>query len=89
LKQLAAIFTRPANLALADQAERIDIAVTSANFFSVFGTEALQGRLFIPDDEQAGHTAVAVVSHNLWQRRFGSDPQLMERASLSMAGLTA
>ena len=76
-EQLAAIFTRPANLALSDQAERIDIAVTSANFFSVFGTEALQGRLFIPDDEQAGHPAVAVVSHNLWQRRFGSDPQFV------------
>ena len=52
-EQLAAILTRPANLALSDQAERIDIAVTSANFFSVFGTEAMQGRLFIPDDEQA------------------------------------
>jgi putative ABC transport system permease protein len=78
-EHLAAIFTRPANLALSDQAERIDIAVTSANFFSVFGTEPIQGRLFIPDDEQAGHAAIAVVSHQLWQRRFGSDPQLVGR----------
>src|SRR2546430_4558332 len=76
-EQLAAIFTRPANLSLSDQAERIDIAVTSANFFSVLGTQALHGRLFIPDDEYAGHAAVAVISHNLWQRRFGSDPQFV------------
>ena len=76
-EQLAAILERPANLASTDQAERIEIAVTSANFFSVFGTRALHGRLFIPEDEQAGHPSVAIVSHNLWQRRFGGDPQLI------------
>jgi putative ABC transport system permease protein len=86
-EHLAAIFTRPANLALSDQAERIDIAVTSANFFSVFGAEALHGRLFIPDDEQAGHPAVAIVSHNLWQRRFGSDPQLVGK-TITLDGRT-
>jgi putative ABC transport system permease protein len=72
-EQLAAILTRPANLALADQAERIDLAMTSANFFSVFGTEPARGRFFIPTDEQAGHAPVVVISHALWQRRFGGD----------------
>src|SRR6202795_1732329 len=54
-EQLAAILTRPANLALADQAERINLAMTSANFFTVFGTEPERGRFFIASDEQAGH----------------------------------
>lgn len=76
-EQLAAILTRPANLALADQAERIDLAMTSANFFSVFGTEPEQGRFFINSDEQPGHLAVVVISHGLWQRRFSSDPALV------------
>jgi putative ABC transport system permease protein len=76
-EQLAAILTRPANLALADTAERIDLAMTSANFFSVFGAEPQQGRLFIPADEQAGHAPVVVVSHGLWQRRFGGDASLV------------
>lgn len=76
-EQLAAILTRPANLALADQAERIDLAMTSANFFSVFGTEPERGRLFIPSDEQAGHVPIVVVSHGLWQRRFGGDASLV------------
>ena len=76
-EQLAAILTRPANLALTDQAERIDLAMTSANFFSVFGTEPEHGRLFIPTDEQAGHAPVVVVSHGLWQRRFGGDAALV------------
>ncbi|HEV2885144.1 MAG TPA: ABC transporter permease [Pyrinomonadaceae bacterium] len=76
-EHLAAILTRPTNLALADQAERIDLAMTSANFFSVFGVEPVQGRFFIPADEQAGHAQVVVVSHGLWQRRFASDPSLV------------
>ena len=41
-EQLAAILTRPANLATGDQAERVDLAMASANFFSVFGTEAIR-----------------------------------------------
>jgi putative ABC transport system permease protein len=76
-EQLAAILTRPANLALADQAERLDLAMTSANFFSVFGTEPKLGRFFIASDEQAGHAPVVVVSHALWQRRFGGDASLV------------
>ena len=33
--------------------------------------------MFIPQDEQAGHEPVVVVSNALWQRRFGSDPSLV------------
>ena len=74
---LAAIRQSPVNLALADQAERVELAQTSANFFEVFGLTPTYGRLFIPQDEQAGHQPVAVVSYALWQRRFGADPSLV------------
>jgi predicted permease len=92
-EQLAAILTRPANLALADQAERIDLAMTSANFFSVFGTMPERGRFFIPSDEQAGHAPVVVVSHSLWQRRFNGDnslvgkPITLDGASYTVVGI--
>ena len=76
-EHLAAIKTTTANLALSDQAERIDLAQTNANFFDVFGITPEYGRLFIPADEQAGHAPVVVVSHSLWQRRFGGDPSLV------------
>jgi putative ABC transport system permease protein len=74
-ENLSAIKTSSVNLTLADQAERVDIAQTSANFFNVFGVEPRLGRLFIPDDEVAGHAPIAVLSYALWQRRFASDPQ--------------
>jgi putative ABC transport system permease protein len=76
-EHLAAIKTTTSNLALSDQAERLDLAQTNANFFDVFGVTPQYGRFFIPQDEQAGHDAVVVVSNTLWQRRFGSDPSLV------------
>ena len=79
-EQLAAILTRPANLALADQAERVDLAMTSANFFSVLGIEATLGRVFIPADEEAGHAPVVILSHELWQGRFAGDASLVGKS---------
>src|ERR1700752_1274451 len=73
-EHLAAIKTATKNLALSDSAERIELAQTNANFFDVFGIKPQYGRLFIPQDEQAGHEPVVVLSNALWQRRFGSDP---------------
>lgn len=76
-EQLAAIKTTTTNIALADHAERIDLAQTSANFFDVFGITPQYGRFFIPQDEQAGHEPIVVLSHALWARRFGSDPAIV------------
>lgn len=76
-EQLAAIKSTTANLALAQEAERIELAVASANFFTIFGTEAQHGRLFVPDDEKAGHAPIVVLSHTLWERRFGADPSIV------------
>src|SRR5688572_947398 len=71
-EHLAAILTRTSNLAGASEAERINLAMTSANFFEVFGVRPQQGRLFAPEDEQAGHAPIVVISDALWQRRFGA-----------------
>jgi putative ABC transport system permease protein len=71
--QLAAIFSRQSNLANDGQAERIETAVTSANFFEVFGAQPQAGRLFASADEQSGHAPVIVLSYKLWLRRFGGE----------------
>jgi putative ABC transport system permease protein len=76
-EHLAAIKTRNVNLTLTDQAERIDMAQTSADFFDVFGAGAQYGRLFVAGDEQAGHAPVAVLSDALWRRRFAGDPNVI------------
>ena len=76
-EHLAAIRVTNANLMLADQAERIELAQTSANFFEVFGVGPQQGRLFVTGDEQAGHAPVVVLSDALWRRRFAGDPTVI------------
>src|SRR5919112_3715153 len=72
-EHLAAIYARTSNLAAGEEAERIDLAMTSADFFEVFGVRPVSGRFFVAEEEQAGHAPVVVISHSLWQRRFGSD----------------
>ena len=86
-EHLAAIYARTANLAAGDEAERIDLAMTSANFFEVFGVRPQLGRFFVPEEEAAGHAPVVVISHGLWQRRFGGDPSAVGK-TLALDGQT-
>ena len=44
-----------------------------------FGVRPALGRIFTPDDFQEGRPSVAIVSHRLWQTRFGSDPNVVGR----------
>jgi putative ABC transport system permease protein len=78
-EHLAAMKTTFVNLSVGDQAERIDLAQTSANFFDVFGVGPQYGRLFVQGDEQAGHAPVVVLSDTLWRRKFGADPNVVGR----------
>jgi putative ABC transport system permease protein len=79
-EHLAAIYARTANLAAGEDAERIDLAMTSADFFEVFGVRPAAGRFFRPEEENAGHEPVVVIGSNLWRRRFGGDPNVVGRS---------
>src|SRR5919205_215411 len=79
-ERMAAIFTRPANLSVGDEAERVNFAMTSAAFFDVFGVRPERGRFFLAEEERAGHAPVVVLSHALWQRRFGADASIIGKS---------
>ena len=51
----------------------------SANFFNLLGVAPHLGRLFAPDEDQPGKSAVVVISHRFWARQFASDPQVVGR----------
>jgi putative ABC transport system permease protein len=61
--------------------EKVQALLTSANFFSVLGVPPAMGRPFLPEEEQAGHEQVAVISYGLWQRRFGFDPNILGKTA--------
>jgi predicted permease len=60
-------------------AEQISGANVTGGFFNVLGVPALYGRTLLPDDDAIGTADVAVISHGLWVRRFGSDPNTLGR----------
>jgi len=59
--------------------ERALGAFVTANFFPVLGVAPALGRGFRNEEEQFGQHRVVLLSHELWQRRFGGDPQLIGR----------
>src|SRR5579859_406970 len=62
------------------RAEQVHRVLASGNFFSVLGVRARLGRTFTPQDDQAGHDAVALLSAAAWWRYFGGDPEVVGRA---------
>src|SRR5262249_46637316 len=65
------------NLTGLDQPHRVDILRTSSNLFQMLGARPLIGRLLQPDDDQPGKSPVAILSHGLWTRLYGSDPAVV------------
>src|SRR5579863_8244917 len=53
--------------------DRVAAEKVTANYFSVLGIGAQQGRAFTDEDGQFGHEHVAVISHAMAQRKFGGE----------------
>lgn len=70
-ESLSAAMPFGANVTGDGDPERLQGLLVSGDFFSTFGVDALQGRLLRPEEEQPGRERVVVISHGLWQRRFG------------------
>jgi predicted permease len=62
-----------ANLTGGAEPERVRGLLVSADFFQTLGVTTAVGRTFLPEEEEPGREHVVVVSHGLWQRRFGGD----------------
>jgi putative ABC transport system permease protein len=65
------------NLTGGDVPERVQGAVVSPSLFSVLGIQPIRGRTFAPEEQGEGHDDVVVISARLWQRRFNSDPAVL------------
>jgi putative ABC transport system permease protein len=76
-EQVATTTGWSANLTGTGEPERLQAAKVSFNYFSTLGTEPAQGRAFIEDEDKPGNNRVVVLSHGLWARRFGADPNLV------------
>ncbi len=67
------------NLHAAELPERVEGARVSADLFPGLGITPAQGRLFTTEEDLPGGARVALISHRLWQRSFGNDPEVLGR----------
>ena len=65
------------NLSEGDRPERAQGRRLSWNWLRVLGVQPALGRGFMEEEEIEGRDQVALISHGLWQRRFGADPDVL------------
>jgi putative ABC transport system permease protein len=67
------------NLTGGELPERVKGATVSEDFFLTLGVTPVAGRAFLPEEAKPGAAPVVMLSHALWQRRFGGDRGVVGR----------
>lgn len=73
LSHLAGYISSGANLTGGDRSERVITGKVTASFFPLLGAQPVVGRSFLPEEDRPDGPPAAILSHALWQRRFGGD----------------
>ena len=81
-EQFAASGTTPIPVTLTGDGdpERLQASNVTGNFFQAFGVAPALGRGFTLDNEKTGQEQVTVLSYALWQKRFGGDPEIVNKS---------
>ncbi len=79
LEAVAGLAGWSGNLGGEETTERLPGMRVSGNLFEMLGVSAAVGRTLRPSDDDAGGEKVIVLSHGLWERRFGSEPGVVGR----------
>src|SRR5262249_4678124 len=66
-----------ANLTSGDTPEKLTAMRMTPEILPMLGVAPRMGRFFSADEASAGRDHVVVLSHGLWKRRFGSDPNVV------------
>ena len=75
-EQIAGFISTGLFLTVGDEPERVRSAGVMPDFFPLFRTNPIHGRLFQPDDFKPG-SEPAVISYAFWQRKFGGSPDVV------------
>jgi putative ABC transport system permease protein len=68
-----------ANLTGAQDPERVNTLEITASLIPTLGVAPMLGRAFSEDEDRPGGAPVVMLSHALWQRRYGADPSIVGR----------
>ncbi|MGH7574435.1 MAG: ADOP family duplicated permease, partial [Longimicrobiales bacterium] len=67
------------NMSGEGEAERLQAEFVSPGYFRLLGVSPRLGRGFTEDDDRPGVAPSVIISHSLWQRRFGAAPDILGR----------
>jgi predicted permease len=84
--EIAANSNRSMTLTDRGEPERLLGSLVTSNLFPMLGIDPILGRHIRPDEDQPGAARVALLSHNVWLRRFAGDPGIVGR-SITLDGL--
>jgi len=87
LEQLAIYRWWSTNLTGSDSPERVQGFQVTTNFLDVVGVKPFMGRNFSVEEGEPGKDAVALLTYSLWQRRFGADPNIVNK-TIATNGVT-
>ncbi len=82
---LAAYRTVSYNLTGDGPPERLLAGRASTGLFTMLGTQPILGREFLLEENQPGREKVVLIGQGLWQRRFGTDPNIIGK-TLNLSG---
>ncbi|HEY6401040.1 MAG TPA: ABC transporter permease [Blastocatellia bacterium] len=75
---VAAYAQKPMAVNFADQSERIEVEIVTADYFKTLGIKASLGRVFAPEEDRAPEShPVVLIGDKIWRRRFGADPKVI------------
>ena len=78
-ESIAAYDTGSATLTGIGEPERLSIANITRDYFDVLGREPLHGRSFLPQEDTPGNNNVAILSYEVWQRKFRGDVSILDK----------
>ena len=79
ITRMAGYDLRLLNLTGSGSPERVRAVAVTPELFDVLATRPALGRPFLHSDARQGTTTVAILSHAIWQSRFGADPRVVGR----------
>ena len=77
---MAAFQGQTFNLTGGGEPERLLGAAVTPNLFRLLGVAPALGRTFLSEEQQTGRGNVVLLSHQLWERRFGSNPAIIGKS---------
>ena len=86
-EQLAGVFYAPQSITGGEEPQQVQVGTVTSGFFEIFGVQPRIGRGFVPEDhvpaangtQDPAVTNSVLLTHGLWQQRWGGDPDVVGR----------